>query len=88
MTDPQLQLFRKEANGSDTLLLTQDNWNDNPDAAHTRQTADDLGAFALDEGSTDAAFVVTLAPGTYTVVGSAADGTSTGVILVEVYVVN
>jgi hypothetical protein len=31
--------------------------------------------------------VVTLDSGVYTVIGSAANGTSTGVILVEVYVV-
>ena len=46
-----------------------------------------VGAFALASSSADAAFVVTLARGVYTVVGSAADGTSTGVVLVEIYVV-
>ncbi len=46
-----------------------------------------MSAFALATGSKDAALVVTLAPGVYTVHGAAADGTSTGVILVEVYVV-
>jgi hypothetical protein len=46
-----------------------------------------VSAFPLDEDGADAAFVVTLPPGVYTVVGSSADGSSTGVILIEVYVV-
>lgn len=72
---------------SQTPVLENDNWGDNPDATYTAQIATELGAFALAEGSKDAAFVVTLPPGGYTVVGSATDGTSTGVALVEVYVV-
>ncbi len=88
MADPKLALYKHDFVGNkDDLLLTQDNWSDSPDAANTAQTASDVGAFALADGSKDASSVVTLEPGVYTVVGSAADGTSTGVVLVEVYVV-
>jgi hypothetical protein len=69
------------------LLLTQDNWGDNSDATTTAQTAIAVSAFALAPGSADAAFVVTLQPGAYTVVGSSAIAGGTGVVLVEVYVV-
>jgi hypothetical protein len=87
MDDPRLQLFRTESNGSSTLLLGQDDWGDNPDSAFTASTAASIGAFELASGSADAALVVTLEPGSYTVIGSAADGVSTGVIIVEIYVV-
>lgn len=88
MADPKLTFFRTNpVNGQNTELFSQDNWSESPDAAQTAQIAQQLGAFALDDGSADAAFVVTLEPGVYTVVGSSADGVGTGVVLVEVYVV-
>jgi endo-1,4-beta-xylanase len=82
MADPKLSVF-----SGPTEILTNDNWEDNPDAANTATVAGAVGAFALQAGSADAAFVITLQPGLYTVVGSAANGVDTGVILVEVYVV-
>lgn len=87
MDDPQLTLFRRETNGFETKLLSNDNWSDNPDAAYTEQITAQVFAFDLQPGSADAAVVVTLEPGVYTVVGSAADGVSSGVVIVEVYVV-
>jgi hypothetical protein len=87
MDDPELTLFRRETDGFETPLATNDNWQDNPDAAYTAQVAQDVFAFPLADGSTDAAMVVTLNPGVYSVVGSAADGVSSGVVLVEVYIV-
>ena len=73
-------------NSQSTELFTQDNWSENVDAAYTAQIATQVFAFALNAGSHDAAFVITLEPGVYTVVGSSVDGVSTGVVLVEVYV--
>jgi len=87
LADPKLELHGRPIGGTDALLFTQDNWSENPDAANTAATTAAVYAFGLEEGSADAAFVVTLQPGIYTVVGSAADGTSTGVALVEVYLV-
>jgi hypothetical protein len=43
-----------------------------------------VGAFALTPGSRDAALLTTLAPGSYTVQVSGADG-GTGEALVEIY---
>jgi hypothetical protein len=69
------------------LILTQDNWGESPEHAVTAQVAQQVGAFALPEGSADAAFVVTLPPGAYTIKASGVGG-GTGVALVEVYVVD
>ena len=43
------------------------------------------GAFPLASGSKDAALVITLEPGAYTVVVSSVNGTITGNALVEIY---
>jgi hypothetical protein len=85
LTDPQLTIyFRPLSGGTDTPILTQDNWSDNPDAAHTASVAAQVFAFSLTAGSKDAAFVVTLQPGIYTVQASGVNNT-TGVGLVEIY---
>lgn len=85
MADPKLTLFRQT--GGETLIATQDNWSDHPDAGTTAAVAAQVQAFALTAGSTDAALVTTLQPGAYTVVGESAVPGSTGVVLVELYVV-
>jgi hypothetical protein len=82
LADPVLRVF----NSAGVNILTNDNWGENGDASQVRTTASALWAFALNEGSKDAAFVVTLPPGGYTVQASGKDGT-TGVALVEVYLV-
>ena len=87
MIDPKLALYRTEANGTNTLLNSQDNWSDAQDASTTAQVAEQVFAFPLAPGSKDAASVFTLQPGVYTVIGSSADAVGTGVLLVEVYVV-
>ena len=87
MANPKLELYKRNAViGSNDLVATQDNWGCSPDAGYTAQVAQQVGAFALTAGSADAALVVAT-PGVYTVVGSSADGTSTGVVLIEIYVV-
>jgi hypothetical protein len=88
MGNPKLELYRlNPATGRNDLVATQDNWGSATDAAYTAQVAGQVGAFALPAGSLDAALVVTVAPGSYTVVGSSSDGIATGVVLVEIYVV-
>jgi hypothetical protein len=87
MVDPQLTVFRRESNGAETNILSNDNWSENPDAAHTDLVSSQVLAFELENGSADASLVATLLPGIYTVVGSSVDGVSTGVVIVEVYVV-
>jgi len=85
--DPQLSVFRRETGGTDQFLFGNDNWMDNPDSDQTVLQSQQLGAFVLDPESKDAALVITLPPGAYTVVGSSAVPGETGVVLVEVYVV-
>jgi hypothetical protein len=58
----------------------------NPDGvAAFKKIFDHVGAFALLDDSKDAADVVRLAPGEYTVVASADPGDPGGEVLVEVY---
>ncbi|BET66348.1 hypothetical protein ASA1KI_12660 [Opitutales bacterium ASA1] len=81
LADPILTLFR----GSSPILMNDD-WGDDAQAAVTAVVAAQVGAFPLPVGSTDAAVVVTLPPGGYTLHASGKDGL-TGVALVEVYLV-
>jgi thiol-disulfide isomerase/thioredoxin len=85
--DPQLSVYRREVGGIDQFLFGNDNWMDNRDSVQTELLSQQLGAFALDPDAKDAALVVTLPPGAYTVVGSSAIPGETGVVLVEVYLV-
>jgi hypothetical protein len=88
LSDPMLQIYgQPSAPGQEApLLLTNDTWGENGDADTVRATAAALGAFPLYEGSADAAFVVTLPPGAYTVHARGVGG-DTGIALVEVYLV-
>lgn len=86
LADPQLQVFGRPAGAtSDQLLVSSDNWSAEAGAATTTAAAVQVGAFALPSGSKDAALVVTLAPGAYTVHGSGV-AAGVGVALLEVYV--
>jgi uncharacterized delta-60 repeat protein len=87
MIDPAMSVYRSEPGGGSTLLFRNDNWDDGPGATQITAVAEQVFAFPLAAGSRDAAIVATLEPGVYTVHGAAADGVSTGVVLVEVYVV-
>ena len=76
VTDPRLTVF----NSLGLSVTSNDDW----DAGSVRQTATDVGAFALSGGSKDAATLVSLAVGAYTMhlSGGAAAG---GQALAEVY---
>jgi hypothetical protein len=77
LPDPLVQLYQ----GS-TLLATNSGWGGNPEIANA---AAYVGAFPWAQGaSPDAALLVTLAPGAYTVKVSGATN-DTGVALAEVY---
>ncbi len=78
LADPQLSLVPL---GRDFTVATNDNWGGGTALATAFSQA---GAFALAGGSSDAAVVVRLPPGGYTVVVSGVGGT-TGTALVEVY---
>ncbi len=83
MSDPMLQLY----SGS-TVIASNDNWGTDPALMAMSDSTGSFpstGAFPLAATSKDAALVTTLGPGGYTVVVSGVAG-STGVVLVEVYV--
>ncbi len=80
LADPTLAVF----DVSGRSLFTNDNWNDGTAAADIRTAATRTGAFALGEGSKDAAVLVNLDPGVYSVQVSST-GSATGVSLIEVY---
>ena len=80
LVDPQFRIV----NGLGETVATADNWGEvSYKDSLIRET---LAAFAEvpDEGSKDAAAIVTLAPGGYTVIVSGV-GDTTGVGLVEVF---
>ena len=72
------QIFVRRSDG--TLVASNDNWS----GADVSAAASATGAFALAAGSRDAALIVNLSPGGYTVELSGVGG-ATGVGLIEVY---
>lgn len=79
LPDPQLALMPQ---GAAEPLATNDDW---PDTAAMRSAFGNSGAFTLQAGSKDAALLVTLEPGAYTVIVSSVTATVTGQALVELY---
>ena len=77
LADPRLDLF----NGSSVKLQENDDWGGSAALAGAFASA---GAFPLAAGSKDAALLVTLEPGTYSVQVSGVAGTA-GAALVEIY---
>lgn len=82
VADPHIVLYKL---GGIPFEFYNDNWAQRPDADAIEQTAARVGAFPLDRNSKDAAFLVELAPGAYTVHLSTDGPAGTG--LIEVYVV-
>ncbi|PAW83047.1 MAG: hypothetical protein B9S27_01330 [Opitutia bacterium Tous-C8FEB] len=76
LSDPRLDLY---AAGGSVPLATNQDWS--PALAETFRQ---VGAFALRDGSWDAAFVVTLPAGSYTAQVGSTNGAS-GIALVEIY---
>lgn len=81
LADPRLAIFTRNE-----VIFEVDDWDGIPGSTRTAAVSRTVGAFPLEPGSRDAAFVVTLPPGPYTVHASGAGGT-TGIALVEVYLV-
>ncbi len=80
LADPQIAVY----SGS-TLVASNDNWETGTSTAvQISDASAQVGAFALAAGSKDAALLLTLQPGAYTVVVSGVSNTA-GVALVEVY---
>lgn len=81
LADPQMTLFR-----GTTTVASNDNWSSAANATDIATAATNSGAFALAGGSRDAALLVELAAGAYTV-SVAGVGATNGTALVELYVV-
>ncbi|WP_158277465.1 immunoglobulin domain-containing protein [Opitutus sp. ER46] len=75
---PRLQLYSGQ-----TVIATNEGWSTG-NVEETAAAAAMVGGFPLDKGSTDAGMVITLAPGQYTIMVTAADG-GAGTFLVEAY---
>ena len=82
LTDPELQLFKGNNDGTSSLQASNTGWGGN---AQIAAAAAGVGAYSWGSGgSADSALLVTLPPGAYTAQVSGASG-DTGVALVEVY---
>ncbi len=79
LTRPQVAVY-----SGTTVLVQNAGWSTSPDAAAIAAAAAQVQAFAFPADSADAAVVVNLAPGSYSVQVSGLGGTS-GTALVEVY---
>jgi hypothetical protein len=79
LPDPQLGLVPL---GQAEPIATNDDW---PNLVNVQSAFTAAGAFALTPGSKDAALVITLEPGAYTVIVSGVSGSASGTALVEIY---
>jgi hypothetical protein len=80
LADPQITVF----SGS-SAIASNDNWDTGAStAAQINATSTQVGAFALPAGSRDAAVILTLQPGSYTVQVTGVANTM-GVALIEIY---
>lgn len=79
IADPQLGIY----SGS-TRIAENNDWGAAPDVARLASTSTAVGAFALPNGSRDAALLLTLSPGSYTAQVSGVNNV-VGVALVEIY---
>ena len=81
LADPRLEL---NANGE--VFAQNDDWDD-ADATALSAAFSSVGASALPQGSKDAAMIVTVGEGVYTVIMSGVSG-ATGVGLFEIFVLD
>lgn len=79
LANPSFRIFDSQAE----VVDSNDDWGSN-DPDNLRNVAQALGAFTLPEGSADAATIVTLNPGAYTVRVERPAGTG-GTVLLELY---
>ncbi len=81
LNDPKLELYQS---GVSAAHAANDDWSSSPNTSRIAAAATSVAAFALPVDSRDAAILVTLEPGSYTVQVSGANN-SAGMALVEVY---
>lgn len=83
LADPLLRLF----GASGQLVASNDNWEQQAASAELVAATAKVGLGALPAGSRDAALLVELPPGAFTIHAEGVDG-ATGVALIEIYRVN
>ena len=81
LADPQLTLINQDTGRT---VATNDDWSTGTDAAAIADASTAAGAFSLTSGSKDAAMLVMLPPGAYTVQLSGVSN-GQGIAIVEVY---
>ncbi|BET66413.1 hypothetical protein ASA1KI_13310 [Opitutales bacterium ASA1] len=84
LAEPLLRVFRS-VGGESVPVATNQGWTTSGQTSSLAAASAEVGAFALQPASRDAALLLTLDPGVYTAVVSGADG-GTGIALAEVYV--
>ncbi|MGH8020452.1 MAG: MBG domain-containing protein [Opitutaceae bacterium] len=84
LADPTIVVRKNIPVAEPQVMGSNDNWETNANLAELNEATAAVGAFPLDAGSTDAAILLTLDPGVYTVTASGV-GATTGIALVEVY---
>jgi hypothetical protein len=84
LDDPEMVLVRALSGGATEVVTSNDDWEQNPNVALLASATSQVFAFPLDSGSKDAALLVVLNPGVYTIQVSGKNG-GTGVALVELY---
>jgi hypothetical protein len=82
LSDPKIELHQQDA-GTSRLLLSNDDWGG---AAQVGALAQNAGAQPLANDSKDAALLVTLDPGVYSVVVKGVNAAS-GIALIELYII-
>lgn len=82
---PSMKLYRVSG-GQSRLVASNAGWERGPTTADLGSATQATGAFAFDQGSADAAVLLALSPGSYTVEVTGV-GDTTGTALVELYVV-
>ncbi len=80
LANPRFRVVDKD----NVTVAENDDWGNNPDTAALNAATTTSGAFPFADGSHDAAMIVNLDPGQYTIVVESADG-GEGVALVEAY---
>lgn len=79
LADPKLDVI-----SGTTVIASSNDWSDAATGGAVTEASPIVGAFALPNGSKDAALVVQLTPGAYTVQVTG-PGSTAGVVLVEIY---
>lgn len=83
LADPTIELH--DASHGNTIIGTNDNWRDDPDAAAVPLVGARIGASSFDSADTkSSALLLTLDPGAYTFIAGGKSNTS-GIVLVEIY---